>query len=133
MTLLRHSNLRDGKDVKMKLSPFQLARYFLLFTVAVLAIFGVGSLLRIGGNPEQTVLYVFYAIIMFGDAVLMGFCAWQLPKRTKLIFYFSIFVLALNIIPTIFDQFGLADLLFVLLNIITLVFLIVARKEFLPA
>ena len=117
----------------MKLSPFQLARYFFLFTVAVLFVFGISSLLRIGGNPSRIGLYIFYALAMFGDAVLMGFCAWQLPKRTRFIFFFSVFVLALNIIPTIFDQFGLADLLFVLLNIATLVPLISARKEFLPA
>ena len=116
----------------MKLSSFQLTRYLFLFTVAILVVFGVGSFLRMGDNPDRIVLYGFYALVMFGDAVLMGFCAWQLPKRTKFIFYFSVFVLALNILPTIFDQFGLADLLFALLNIATLVSLIVARKEFLP-
>ena len=117
----------------MKLSAFQMTRYFFLFTVAILVVFGIGSLLQIGNNPDRTVLYAFYALVMFGDAVLMGFCAWQLPKRTKFMFFFSVFVLALNILPTIFDQFGLADLLFVLLNLATLVSLIVARKEFLPA
>jgi len=117
----------------MKLSAFQLTRYLFLFTAALLVVFGTGSLLRIGDNPDRTALYIFYAFAMFGDALLMGICAWQLPKRTKFIFYFSIFVLAFNIIPTIFDQFGFADLLFVLLNLITLVALIVARKDFLPA
>lgn len=102
-----------------------------MVTVAILVAFGIGSLLRMGGGSDRTVLYVFYALVMFGDAALMAFCAWQLPKRTKFIFYFSVIVLALNIFPTIFDQFGLADLLFVLLNIATLVFLILARKEFL--
>ena len=117
----------------MNLSPFQTARYLFLLTVAVLVVFGVGSLLSMGAKPENTLLYSFYAILMFGDAALMAFCAWQLPKRTKFVFYFSVFVLAINIFPTIVDQFGLADLLFVLLNIATLVFLILARKEFLPA
>jgi len=117
----------------MKLSTFELTRYFFLLTVAILVLLGVGSILRIGGNPARTALYVFYGITMFGDAVLMAFCAWQLPKRTKFIFFFSLFVLAVNILLTIFDQFGLADLLFVLLNLITLIFLILARKEFLPA
>lgn len=114
----------------MKLPPFQAARFLFLLTAAVLVVFGVGSILRIGAKPENILLYTFYAILMFGDAALMAFCAWQLPKKTKFIFYFSVVVLALNIFPTIFDQFGLADLLFVLLNIATLVFLILARKEF---
>jgi hypothetical protein len=117
----------------MKPSTFNWTRYFFLFTVVILVVFGIGSLLRIGGNPNRAGLYVFYAFAMFGDALLMGFSAWQMPRRTKFIFYFSLAVLALNIFPTIFDQFGLADLLFVLLNLITLAFLILSRKEFLSA
>ena len=115
----------------MKLSAFQLTRYLFLFTVAILAVFGIGSLVRIGTNPDQTALYVFYALAMFGDGAVMLFCALQLNKRTNLIYYISVFVLAINILPTIFDQFGLADFLFVLLNLITLVALLTARKEFL--
>jgi hypothetical protein len=117
----------------MKLSAFQLTRYFFLLTFVILAVFGIASLLRIGSDPNRMVLYSFYAIAMFADAVAMLFCGLQLNKRTKTIFFLSIFVLVLNIIPTIFDQFGLADLFFVLLNLTTLIFLIVARKEFFPA
>ena len=116
----------------MKLSSFQLTRYLFLLTGAILVVLSIGSLLRINTNPARTALYIFYALAMFGDAVAMLFCGLQLNKRTKMIFYISISVLALNIFPTIFDQFGLADLLFVLLNIATLVSLILARKEFLP-
>lgn len=100
----------------------KLTRSLFWFTFAVLVVFGVGSLFA---------TYPLYALVMFADAVVMAFCAWQLPKRTKFIFYFSAFVLALNIVPTIFDQFGLADLFFVLLNLATLISLVVARKEFL--
>jgi hypothetical protein len=107
----------------MKLSAFQITRYLFLFTVVVLVVFGIGSLF---------VSYPIYAVAMFGDVAVMAFCAWQLSRRTKFIFYFSVFVLVLNIIPTIFDQFGLVDLFFVLLNIATLISLVSARKEFLP-
>ena len=117
----------------MKLSAFQLARYFFLFTFVILVVFGVGSLLRIGTNPDHKVMYIFYAVIMFVDAAAMLFCGLLLNKRTKLIFFLSITVLAGNILPAIFDQFGLSDLLFLLLNLITLAFLLIARKEFLPA
>ena len=117
----------------MKVSTFQATRYLFWLTVAVLVVFGIGSLLRIGDNPSRTGLYIFYAAVMFGDALLMGLCAWQLPKRTKFVFYFSVFVLAANILPTIFDQFGLPDLLFMLLNIATLVFLVMSRRDFLTA
>lgn len=117
----------------MKLTPFQLTRYLFLLTAAILIAFGIGSLMRIEANPARAGLYVFYAVLMFLDAAFMAFCAFQLHKGTKFIFYFSVFVLAMNIIPTIFDQFGLPDLLFVLLNLATLAALVMARKEFQPA
>jgi len=117
----------------MKLSSLQLTRYLFIVTVAILVAFGIGSLLRIIGNPDRTVLYVLYAFIMFGDAAAMLFCVLMLNKRKPYAFILSIGVLCMNIFPTIFDQFGLVDLLFVLLNLITLVALIMARKEILPA
>jgi len=119
--------------MKMKLSTFQITSYLFLFTVVILAVFGIGSILRIGTNPDQVFLYGFYTAAMFGDAVVMVFCVWLLNQRLKFAFHLSAVVLALNILPTIFDQFGLVDMLFVLLNLITLVALIAARKEFLPA
>jgi hypothetical protein len=94
---------------------------------------GIGSLLRISANPDRTGLYIFYALAMFGDAAVMFFCFWQLNKRTKIAFSLAAFVLVLNIVLTIFDQVGWVDILFVLLNLLVLSFLIVARKEFLPA
>lgn len=116
----------------MKLTHLQMTRYLFLFTVAVLTVFGGGTLLRIGTNPDRTFLYVFYALLMFGDAAIMLYCALQLEKRAKPIFYLSVFVLALNIFPTIFDQFGWIDFLFVALNMLTLFTLFMARREFLP-
>ncbi|MCK6538912.1 MAG: hypothetical protein L6Q26_02545 [Anaerolineales bacterium] len=117
----------------MKLSTFRLTRYFLLFTVAVLAVFGIGSLMRIGANPDRTFLYVFYALAMFGDAIAIVFCVWLLDRRMRFAFHISVLVLALNIFLTVFDQFGTVDLLFVLLNFAALIALLAARKEFLPA
>ena len=116
----------------MKLTSFEITRYLFFLTAAVLVAFGIGSLMLIGENPAGAGLYAFYAVIMLLDAAFMAFCAFQLYKGTKFIFYFSVFVLAMNILPTIFDQFGLTDLLFVLLNIATLVSLVAARKEYQP-
>lgn len=117
----------------MKLHASDLTRYFLIFTVLILALFAVGSLLRINENPESRFLYAFYSLAMIGDALAALFCIWMLNKRMKFAFEASVFVLALNILLTVFDQFGVVDLLFVLLNLAALVTLIKARKEFLPA
>ena len=117
----------------MKLSTFDLTRYFFITTVAILAVFGVGSLLRINMNTDRAILYGFYAFAMFADAAAMLVCVWMLNKRMKFAYHISILVLALNIPLTIFDQFGVVDLLFVLLNLAALIALIKARKEFFPA
>jgi len=117
----------------MKLSLSQVVRGLFFLTVTILVVFGFGSLFRVIGNPEGIALYVFYALIMFGDAAILLFCALQLNKRRKPIYLFTVIILCMNIFLTIFDQFGLVDLLFLLLNLITLIALIIARKEFLPA
>lgn len=117
----------------MKLSKFDLTRYFFLITVVILLVFGIGSLMRIEANADRASLYGFYAFAMSGDAAALLFCSWMLNKKMKLAFPMSVAVIAVNIILTIFDQFGLIDLLFVLLNLITLIALIGARKESLPS
>jgi len=117
----------------MKFIPSQIVRALFLLTVAILVVFGIGSLLRINVSPNRAILYVFYALIMFGDAAIMFFCALQLNKKTMWAYYLSVLVLALNIVLTILDQFGLVDLFFLLLNLVTLIALVMDRKEFLPA
>jgi FtsH-binding integral membrane protein len=112
--------------MKMKISTGNLTRYFFLLTVAMLVIFGIGSLLRISAKPDQAFLYGFYAFAMFGDALTVLICLWMMNKRMKFAFEASVFVLGLNILLTIFDQFGVVDLLFVLLNLAGLAALIKA-------
>lgn len=111
----------------------QMVRPLFLVTIVILIGFGIGSLLRINENPARAGLYVFYAAIMFGDAAAMAFCISQLKNRKQWVFYLTVFVLCMNIFPTVFDQFGLVDLLFLLLNLVTLIALVISRKEFLPA
>ena len=117
----------------MNFSAFHVTRYLLWATVAILVVLGIGSFARVGENAENIPLYILYAFMMFGDAIAMLVCAVLLNRKTKWIFSLTVVVLCLNIFPTIFDQFGLVDLLFLLLNLFTLIFLISASKEFLPA
>ncbi len=117
----------------MKFFIFDLTRSLLVCTAVHLAVFGVGSLVRIDSNPSGAGLYTVYAFAMFVDAALLLVCVWLLSKGTKLGFYFSLAMLAINILLTIFDQFGLVDLLFVALNLATLIALLAARRKFLPA
>ncbi len=118
------------QNSKLPLSPILLARYMLIFTAVILFILSAATFLRTSPNPDMKVIYLVFGILMLGDGVAMLVSGLWITKR--LIYWFAVIVLSLNIILTIFDQFGLIDLLFVLLNVITLFFLFRSRKELLP-
>lgn len=111
----------------------QYARYLVLLTSGVLAFFSVASLTRIGVNPEAAGWVAIYAFIMLIEAGALLLCYYRLPRRKKFIFWLTFIILALNIILPVFDQIGLADVLFILLNMATLALLYSSRKDFLPA
>jgi len=102
------------------------------FSAVALAALGIGSLLRLDQNSNMKVMYIIYAVLMFGDALAMLLCGYFINRKIKSVFWFAALVPGLNIALTIFDQFGWIDLLFVLLNIVTLISLFAFRKDFLP-
>ena len=108
------------------------AKYLFFITTIVLVIFGAGSFLQVNDDSGMEMIYNIYAVLMFGDAIAMLVCGLYINGRMKLVYWFAVILLTLNIVLTIFDQVGLIDILFMLLNVITLVVLIVPRKEFLP-
>ncbi len=67
---------------------------------------------------------------MLADSAAMLVCGLLMERPRKSIFWLAAGVLGVNILLTIADQFGMIDLLFLLLNIITLVMLIKSRREF---
>lgn len=117
----------------MQTSTPQYARYLVLFTAGVLAFFSVASLTRIGANPEVAGWIAIYAFIMLIESGILVLCYYRLPRRQKGIFWLTFAILALNIFLPVFDQVGLADVLFILLNMASLALLYSSRKEFLPA
>lgn len=110
----------------------QWSRFMVLLTAGVLAFFSVASLIRIGEKPEIAAWVAFYSFMMLIESAALLFCYFRLPRRSKTIFGLTSTILALNIILPIFDQVGLADILFIVLNIAVLALLYSARKEFLP-
>ncbi|NWF62948.1 MAG: hypothetical protein HXY38_01470 [Chloroflexi bacterium] len=114
----------------MKLSD--IARYLILLIAGMLAALSIGSLTRLGQNPDMAGFYLFYTFLMLLIALLLLVCYFRLKQRGKTAFWFTIFILALNVALTIFDQVGFVDVLFMLLNLIALVILYSSRKDFLP-
>jgi hypothetical protein len=116
----------------MKQIPNSLVQYSFFLTALVLAGFGANSLTRSSPTPDMESIYKVYAVLMLGDALAMFLCGLFLNKKIPVVFWFAVTIVSLNIILTICDQFGLVDLLFVILNTSTLGLLVNLRKEFLP-
>lgn len=112
---------------------FQLARYLILLLSAFLAFLSIGTLTRIGQNPDLTGLYIVYALTMLLASIVLLVCYFWLKTKKRAAFYLTISVLILNILLTIFDQVGLADLVFLVLNAAALILFYRSRDEFLSA
>jgi hypothetical protein len=67
---------------------------------------------------------VIIAIFMLGNAVALFISGLLIHRRVKWGYYFSIAVVALNIILTFTDQFGVADFLVLLLDTVLFMILI---------
>jgi amino acid permease len=63
-------------------------------------------------------------------AALVGLAVW-LGRRSRAAFSFAVVLLAAMILASIFDQFGLADLAFVIATLIPLILLIRDRAWYL--
>ena len=110
----------------------QVARYLILLISAALAVLSIGSLTRLGTNPELAGWIVFYALAMLIESAILLFGYFRLKARGKNLYWLVFIILLLNIILTIFDQVGFVDVLFMLLSLIALITLHLSRKDFLP-
>jgi hypothetical protein len=108
----------------------QLARYLVLLLSGFLAVFSVASLTRLSLNPDLAVVYMIYASLMLIASILMLVCYFWLGQKSKRAFQVTVTILILNIVLTIFDQIGAADLVFMLLNAGALALLYTSRNEF---
>ena len=70
-------------------------------------------------------------ILMFGNAAAMLLAGLGLATRRRLAFYFAIFILLVNIILTLTDQFGALDLATLVIDAILLGILFASRSIYL--
>lgn len=96
-------------------------------------VFGVSSIARMGNissNVPAAVLW-FIAVLMFVNALLLIWVGWGIGKGNRLYFYFGLLLLAGNIFLTFTDEFGLFDLVTLVINVLLLVLLIAGHSIFL--
>jgi hypothetical protein len=95
-----------------------------------LACIGIVSLARVsGGAAGQPIMLLVIAVLMLGNAGAMVVAGAGLSTRWRRpAYYWGLAVLAINIILTFRDQFGVFDLLTLLFDLALLGLLIAARK-----
>lgn len=103
---------------------------FFLNTVIWIA-FGFASLNRMRPLTENLVPSLVIGILMFGNAAAMLLAGLGLATRRRLAFYFAIFILLVNIILTLTDQFGALDLATLVIDAILLGILFASRSIYL--
>jgi uncharacterized membrane protein (DUF2068 family) len=114
-------NLRRRRDAQ---------RLFFLNT-AIWLVLGYAYLLRLsraGTAPQSTMLVI--AVLMFGNSVAMLLVGWGLGRRNHWLYYFALAVLAINILLTFTDQFGILDLITLLVDIGIVVLLVLNIRHY---
>ena len=110
----------------------QIARYLILLASAALVYFGLGTLVNLGSHPELMGLFAAYALFAFIESAILLFCYFRLKARSKKVFWLAFIILVLNAVLVIFDQIGVIDIIYMLLNLVAAATLYLSRKEFLP-
>ena len=82
------------------------------------------------GNMSGTMVWVI-AVLMYLNSVVLIWVGWGLGKRLKLYYYFGLLVLAGNIFLTLTDEFGVFDLILLVLAIGLFILLIATRSKYL--
>jgi len=91
-------------------------------------------LLRMRGNATMsTPMLWLVAILMFANAIAMHVAAVGLAARRRSAYPFAVAVLLLNLALTFTDQFGLLDMVTLILDVCLLTLLVTRRKAFWPA
>ncbi len=111
----------------MKSRAVQITRWFFYLLAVLWLVVGINYLRQSDG---QMVYYIFTGM-MFASIFIFIALGMHITKRP--VFWMGIAALAACILLTIFDQFGLADLIAVILFAIPLVIMLVKRKEFIAA
>lgn len=64
-----------------------IARYLILLIATALTVLGIGSLTRLGDNPNMAGWHAFYSLAMFIQAVVLLFCYLRLNAKNKTLYW----------------------------------------------
>jgi len=124
-------NMANSSKVPRSVSAAQ-ALFFLL--AAIWLLIGILSLVRMAnGATDQTITMWVVAVLVAANAGAMLIAGLGLRSRHKVFYYFALVLLVANIVLTVTDQFGLLDLVTLLMDAGLFALLIATRKRYLSA
>ena len=109
------------------------ARWMFVLLGVIWLLFGAWSIIRMrvnGENLSSTMLAIM-AMLMFVNAAVLIWIGWGIGKGQRRYYYFGLFVLAGNIFLTLTDEFGVFDLVTLVLAVGLLILLLVTRSKYL--
>ena len=112
-----------------KSQVFRIVQGLFLLNMVIWLVLGTISLAQLEKGADNPIFTVI-AIMMMGNAALMGLAAWWLGRFTRWGYLFALALLVTNILTTFTDQVGLLDYATVLVDFVLLLLLILRRKEF---
>ena len=108
----------------------QLIKWLFWLNAAVWLAFGIGSMVRIGtGAPGGTAVLGLIAILMLMNVAAFLWCSWAVQKQASWYRFTVMAVLAVNILLTFTDQFGLLDFLTLLLDLVLLALILILHTR----
>lgn len=126
--------MNRSREIDQTPTSVKAAQVLFFILGAVWILFGVASLIRLVNNSTNpTVTLWVVAILMFGNAGALLVIGWGIGKQKRLFFYLGIIVLAANIFLTVTDEFGIFDLITLIIDLVLLILLFVTRSRYLTA
>jgi len=125
---------RHSQEIDQAPASVKAAQALFILMGLIWFIFGVATLVRMGSsgtNPTITLWIV--ALLMFGNAGMLLLLSWGFGRQKNLFFYLGIIVLAANIFLTVTDEFGIFDLITLIIDLVLLILLFVTRSRYLTA
>jgi hypothetical protein len=112
-------------------ATIKVAQGLFLVNAVIWVFFGAATLVRMADSANaNTFALLEIAALMGGNAVLMFAAGLGLRTQRRVCLHFAFAVLIVNIVLTITDEFGLFDLITLLINVVILGLLIAARGHF---
>lgn len=106
------------------------AQILLYINAAIWLILGIATLLRLSrSNLESPITLWIIALLMASNAGMMLLTGWGLGTGSRLLYFLALTVMAVNIILTFTDEFGLLDFITLVTDLIILALLIFGRPK----